>query len=451
MFYSAPIIDFSSQISGKLGPRIASGYFGDVYRCTVESREGRTEVAVKVFRNDPMRTTEKIEKAICRELKVWLRLEHSTIVPLLGFASESIEPPFPALVSQWMPSGTLYTYLKDRAHTLDASAKFEFAERIADGLNYLHSNSVVHGDLHPGNVLIDDLGNPRLTDFGLATVVGDVELQLSTATAERSFNSRFRAPEIIGIECDLSGRPTFKSDIYSFGGMMFFVFSGDMPWKEKNSYQVTVELLKRATPARPDKILDGHWDLIRECWSWDPCHRPWAAEALERIITVQTADNISRNCPRPKVTTPVQSTAHRLYSIVRSITTYIRRYPIGDEDIWHTAPSSRGVSTVSPTTQDAVPVSMFSDKPPHETDEVRRARARDRFKSAVSTVMLLQSYTGSLGSPSVIGNVADETPYETDVVKRARARDRFSSVVQTVMLLQSQVHTLCRKMSVYPP
>jgi len=72
-------------------------------------------------------------------------------------------------------------------------------------------------------VLIDDLGNPRLTDFGLATVVGDVELQLSTATAERSFNSRFRAPEIIGIERDFNGRPTFKSDIYSFGGMMFLV------------------------------------------------------------------------------------------------------------------------------------------------------------------------------------------------------------------------------------
>jgi len=160
----------------------------------------------------------------------------------------------------------------------------------------------------------------------------------------------------------------------------------------------------------------------------------------------------------PNVTAPMQSTAHRLYSIVRSITTYMRRYPIGDEDIWRTAPSSRGVSTVPPTTQDVVPVSMFSDKPPYETDEVRRARARDRFKSAVSTVMLLQSYTGSLGSPSLIENVAqcsavsavskrlpDETPYETDVVKRARARDRFTSVVQTVMLLQSQVHTLCRK------
>jgi serine/threonine protein kinase len=75
-----------------------------------------------------------------------------------------------------------------------------------------------------GNVLIDGSGNPCLTDFGLATVDGQPELQLSTTTVERSFNSRWRAPEVIGIERDPE-RPTFKSDIYSFGGVMFFVRS----------------------------------------------------------------------------------------------------------------------------------------------------------------------------------------------------------------------------------
>jgi serine/threonine protein kinase len=75
-----------------------------------------------------------------------------------------------------------------------------------------------------GNVLIDGSRNPRLTDFGLATVEGEAELQLNTTTAERSFNSRWRAPEVIGIERDPE-RPNFKSDIYSFGGVMFFVRS----------------------------------------------------------------------------------------------------------------------------------------------------------------------------------------------------------------------------------
>ena len=74
------------------------------------------------------------------------------------------------------------------------------------------------------NVLIDSSGNPCLTDFGLATVVGNAELQWTTTTAGREFNSRWRAPEVIGVDCE-PGSPSFKSDIYSFGSMLLFVRS----------------------------------------------------------------------------------------------------------------------------------------------------------------------------------------------------------------------------------
>ncbi|KAG1851144.1 hypothetical protein F4604DRAFT_1308541 [Suillus subluteus] len=100
--------DFTSQISEtlKLGSPCNSGSFGVVYRRTIKSRKDSMEVAVKVFKIDPGRTMEKIEKTMRRELLVWLRLKHSTIVPLLGTAK--VESPFPALISQWMSSGTLY-------------------------------------------------------------------------------------------------------------------------------------------------------------------------------------------------------------------------------------------------------------------------------------------------------------------------------------------------------
>jgi serine/threonine protein kinase len=163
---------------------------------------------------------EKIEKTMRRELLVWLRLKHSTIVPLLGTAK--VESPFPALISQWMSSGTLYMYLEQVVVTI--STKIELAIGIADGLNYLHSENVIHGDLHPANVLIDDSGNPRLTDFGLATVAGDAELQLSMTTATRTLDSRWRAPEIVGVEHDPE-KPSFKSDVYALGGVMLFVRS----------------------------------------------------------------------------------------------------------------------------------------------------------------------------------------------------------------------------------
>ncbi|KAG2343532.1 kinase-like protein [Suillus weaverae] len=122
-----------------------------------------------------------------------------------------------------MPSGTLYMYLERGIIT--ASARVKLVMGVADGLKYLHSEGVVHGDLHPANVLIDGSGRPRLTDFGLATVAGDAELQLNATTAGRSFNPQWRAPEVIGIHSDVEDpvRPNFESDVYSFGGVMFFV------------------------------------------------------------------------------------------------------------------------------------------------------------------------------------------------------------------------------------
>ncbi|KAG1865882.1 P-loop containing nucleoside triphosphate hydrolase protein [Suillus subalutaceus] len=70
---------------------------------------------------------------------------------------------------------------------------------------------------------------------------------------------------------------------------MFFIISGDIPWKEKkNSTQIIVELSKSATPARPNNILDDHWNLIQKCWSWDPDHRPLATEVIGYLATKTT-------------------------------------------------------------------------------------------------------------------------------------------------------------------
>ncbi|KAJ8580210.1 kinase-like protein [Rhizopogon salebrosus TDB-379] len=275
------ISDFTSQISDNLGSPIASGSSGDVYRCTVESSEGKVEAAVKVFKIDYGKMIEKTCMRILRELRVWLRLNHPTIVPLLGIAY--IDPLFPAFVSQWMSSGTLYTYLHKQA-SISTSARRLLIRDVADGLNYLHSENVVHGDLHPANILIDSLGNLRLTDFGLATVVEDPELQLSTTTLGSDFDSRWRAPEVIAIDHDDSERPTFKSDIYSFGSVTFFIISGDIPWKGKKQSQICIGLSKRVTPARPDNILDDDWNLIRKCWSREPQDRPASAEVLSSLI-----------------------------------------------------------------------------------------------------------------------------------------------------------------------
>ncbi|KAG1721529.1 kinase-like domain-containing protein [Suillus lakei] len=272
--------DLTSQISKKLDykNRCKSGSFGDVYQSTIETSKGTTDVAVKVLKIlDLKKPIEKLERAMRRELKVWLILSnYPTIVPLLGIAD--VESALPALISQWMPSGTIKTYLETHG-TITASVKVQLVMGIAEGLMHLYSEHVVHGDLHPGNVLIDHSGNPRLTDFGLATVVGDPELQWGVSTARTPFNPRWRAPEVLGIEGDPE-LPTFESDIYSFGCVMIFVMSGDVPWKDERDHRIVIQLSQKVEYACPDNILKGHWVLIQKCWSWEPLNRPKAAEVL---------------------------------------------------------------------------------------------------------------------------------------------------------------------------
>ncbi|KAG1721533.1 kinase-like domain-containing protein [Suillus lakei] len=178
-----------------------------------------------------------------------------------------------------MSSGTLDEYLEEQG-TIPTSAKVRLAKGIADGLSYLHSNKVIHGDLYPSNVLVDDSGHPRLTDFGLATVAGDEGLQWNSMTPGRNFAPRWRAPEVLGVghAGDIVVRPDFKSDVYSFGSVMFFIISGVKPWEGNHANQITIALSRGTTPARPDNIGDGHWNLINRCWSWDPAGRPEAKQ-----------------------------------------------------------------------------------------------------------------------------------------------------------------------------
>ncbi|KAJ8594595.1 WD40 repeat-like protein [Rhizopogon salebrosus TDB-379] len=107
-----------------------------------------------------------------------------------------------------------------------------------------------------------------------------------------------------------------------------------------------------------------------------------------------------------KVSAPIQSSAHRLYSNVRSILSYIWRYSTGGGNAQSPSTLCR-VSTAPPTTQgntismssEGMPASSIAVKASDKTDEDRRACVRDRFKIAVRTVILLQSHTRRLGSP----------------------------------------------------
>ncbi|KAG9312363.1 kinase-like domain-containing protein [Chiua virens] len=131
------------------------------------------------------------------------------------------------------------------------------------------------------NVLLDADYTARLSDFGFASLMGNIPeglayLQWSTV---RPGAIRWTAPE--QIDSEENPNVTTKSDIYSFGCLALQVLSGKIPWSEvRKDAAVVLRLAKAKQPGRPASrsIDDSHWDLIQSCWS--PIEERPTAEAI---------------------------------------------------------------------------------------------------------------------------------------------------------------------------
>ncbi|KAF8838108.1 kinase-like protein [Paxillus ammoniavirescens] len=183
---------------------------------------------------------------------------------------------FPAMVCPWLKDGTLSSYLERWDDSLTTGQRLVLLGDVAAGLQYLHSRSVVHGDLSGSNVLIHGNGRACIADFGLSTLL----TELGGSTFATSFQARgtlrWAAPELLDLEIPENDDnppkvfPTPESDVYSFGGIMLQVLSGKVPYHYySREAQVVHAVSKGETPKRPSGELtsDARWNFIERCWA----------------------------------------------------------------------------------------------------------------------------------------------------------------------------------------
>ncbi|KAJ6488430.1 kinase-like domain-containing protein [Mycena vulgaris] len=275
----------TTQITVPQDPH-ARGGFANVYKGTWEvSGRGvhpeqweRRTVAVKVFVD---RKSEGLafERKLRREVAVWYRLDHPNIVPLLGITFDfglSL-----SMVSPWLQRGTLHSYLKSgHAQPSDLGP---LLTDIIQGLGYLHSQNVIHGDLHPANILITDQGRAQVSDFGLSIIMPEFEgTSYLTSSAGRGA-VRWAAPEVF--ETSPKGATTLNvsamSDVYSFGGIMYQVLCGDIPFAHiPNDMRVVFAVKDGQRPERSRAISNVDWAFLQRCWDGVPLNRPSVTQIL---------------------------------------------------------------------------------------------------------------------------------------------------------------------------
>ncbi|MCA8925950.1 MAG: serine/threonine protein kinase, partial [Planctomycetes bacterium] len=262
----------------RLGAPLGRGATSVVFAAT-HLRSGR-EVALKVVRLDEVSssTAERIKT----EAAALARLTHPGIVRLLDWGRDG---------------GVLYLALElvegdslaeriEREGALSERSALEIVGRLARAVEHAHQHGVLHRDLKPSNVLLDRVGVPRLTDFGLARL-----LDRSTRhTADRDLlgTPGYMAPELAGGRLDELGPAT---DVYCLGATLYACISGGIAPLQSKTLQEFLAALEfaRPTPLRTLRpgLSAGTHRLCMRCLEAAPKDRYASAAQLAEAIDAQ--------------------------------------------------------------------------------------------------------------------------------------------------------------------
>ncbi|KAG2070505.1 kinase-like protein [Suillus decipiens] len=260
----------------------ASGGLGDVYKCIRNYGANSDEVAVKSPRFPNLSDPEiaRINKNLDREIRIWAALKHQYVLPLHGTVEQF--GPCRALVSPWMPNGTLDSYLNRAHETLSMIDRLLLLKKITEGLQYLHDRDVIHGDLTSNNILVAANGSPRLADFGISNIM----VQSNPTFSYHTGAVRWVASELLDTPEDQPIQFATKStDIYALGGIMLQVLYGKRPyWWLKSPIHVVSAKFKHTEPINSSiEIQPNHLNFMRRCWSTVNEDRPSVEEVINYL------------------------------------------------------------------------------------------------------------------------------------------------------------------------
>src|SRR5205823_1495684 len=153
-----------------------------------------------------------------REARIAARLHHPNAIVVFDVAEHDGDP---CLVMEYMAANSLAALLSERG-SLPPGEVASVGRQIASALSAAHASGIVHRDIKPGNVLIDEANVAKITDFGIARAVGDVTV---TQTGMFAGTPAYLAPEVARGQ-----EPTAASDVFSLGSTMYTAVEGHSPF-----------------------------------------------------------------------------------------------------------------------------------------------------------------------------------------------------------------------------
>jgi serine/threonine-protein kinase PknK len=252
--------------------QVARGGAGIIY-CCYETALGRN-VAVKVL---PSHFDDDSRERFLREGYAMGGLSgHPNIVNILRVGVTESSRPY--IVMPYLAADSLAVRLR-REGPISWPEALHIGVKLCGALETAHKSGTLHRDIKPANVLINDYGEPQLSDFGIAHIEGGYE----TATGFFSGTIDYTAPEV------MTGNPaSVASDIYSLGASLYALIAGSAAHSRKSGEDLIAQYLRisttRVPDMRPEGIPDAVCAAIERAMAIDPAERPASAAEFGREL-----------------------------------------------------------------------------------------------------------------------------------------------------------------------
>lgn len=271
-------------IRWRKGELIGAGAFGQVY-LGMNLDSGELLAVKQVLIGTSNATREKAQahiKELEEEVKLLKNLSHPNIVRYLGTVRE--EDTLNILL-EFVPGGSIQSLLGKLGSFPEPVIK-KYTKQILQGLEYLHSNAIIHRDIKGANILVDNKGCIKLADFGASKQVA----KLATVTAAKTMKGTpyWMAPEVI-----VGSGHSFSADIWSVGCTVIEMATGKPPWSQQ--YQEVALLFHVGTtkshPPIPEHLSPEAKDFLLKCLQKEPELRSTASDLLKHpFVTGESGD-----------------------------------------------------------------------------------------------------------------------------------------------------------------
>ena len=289
--------------------QLGQGNFGIVFYAKAEGlfeNEKETEVAVKTLKEE---SSGEVLENFVREAKLMFNFDHKNIVKIYGVCMDT-EPYY--LVFEYMNKGDLAQFLRanasslqrrlmnpfdgrprsrtestlsDEPPSLSVDQLTDICKQIAVGMDYLASKNHIHRDLACRNCLVKSC-NSAQTESGLMVKIGDFGMSQNLYSSDYY---RVRGQVVLPVrwmspEAIIYGKFTTESDVWSFGVVMWEVFSFAMqPYYGTSNEEVTESIRRHKILKKPSDCPNRLYEIMKMCWSLEPMHRPTFSELFDQL------------------------------------------------------------------------------------------------------------------------------------------------------------------------